>query len=332
MPEKDQSDTNTPPPPMIKTAFTGLIMGIAMLIPGVSGGTMILAMGLYTDFIDAVADLTAFRFNKRRTVFLAIIAAFALVSIKGLAGIILFLLFHHGAAMYALFIGMTLGGAPLLARSIGRLSGAAGTAIAAGIALMILIVLARDHAAVPDGTITDLVAGFVAATTMVLPGISGSYMLLILGQYDRVVGSVRDLDFGIIIPVGIGAVAGVVLLAHVLKLLLHRRRVVTLGFLLGMLLGSIIGLWPFGRTPSEKAMQGRSTPELIRFAERQGIEGFENLQDEALASHIARNWSHRTISDYAPATVAIAAAALIAGFALTHNLAKRGPVVTSDPS
>ena len=98
----------------VRAGIAGLLMGIANLIPGVSGGTMILAMGLYEEFIDSIADLTALRFSRRRIVFLGIIGLSAAGAILGLAGVILYLLFHHTIAMFALFIGLTLGGAPLL--------------------------------------------------------------------------------------------------------------------------------------------------------------------------------------------------------------------------
>ena len=216
----------------LRTAVAGVLMGVANLIPGVSGGTMILAVGLYGEFIDSVAEITALRFSVRRVVFLGVLGVFVAMTIKGLAGVVLYLLFHHAIAMYSLFIGMTLGGVPLLMRSLQRPGVGGGVAVSAGVLLMILIALGRQYASVPQNTVVDVVAGVVAATTMVLPGISGSYMLLIMGQYDRVVGAVDRLDFSIIVPVGIGAVAGIVVLSNALKYLLHHYQRVTLCFLL----------------------------------------------------------------------------------------------------
>ena len=313
------------PPSIAKTAIGGVLMGIANLIPGVSGGTMVLAVGLYNEFIDAVADLTAFRFSRRRIVFLGVLGGCAAVSIKGLAPVILYLLFHYDSAMYALFIGMTLGGAPILARSLGRISLSNIVAVACGLAVMVAVVLARDRAAVPQSTAVDVLAGLVAATTMVLPGISGSYMLLIMDQYERIVAAVRDLNFAIIVPVGIGAVAGVVLLSNILKLLLHRFERATIGFLLGMLLGSVIGLWPFGRIPSDDALNDRSPTELMQFAERRGIDVPQDLSPDALAGHILEHWSaDGTLDPYAPMTVGFAALAACAGFIATYSMSRKG--------
>jgi len=319
-----QEPPATPAPPIVKTAIAGVLMGMANLIPGVSGGTMVLAVGLYNEFIDAVADVTAFRFSRRRIVFLAVLGGFAAGSIYSLSSVILYLLFHYDSIMYALFIGMTLGGAPMLLRSLGRLSTVAVVSVAAGLAVMIAVALVRESAAVPQNTVVDVVAGMVAAITMVLPGISGSYMLLIMNQYERVVGAVDDLNLAIIIPVGIGAVAGVVLLSNALKLLLHRYERPTIGVLLGLLLGSVIGLWPFGRVPSEDAMNRRPAAELIQFAARRGIDVPAGLAPDQLVPYIRERWTtNRDINPYAPSTVGFAALSTCVGFLATCRLSRK---------
>jgi len=105
----------------------------------------------------------------------------------------------------------------------------------------------------PHTWIVFLVIGAAAASSMILPGISGSYILLIFGLYDVVVGSVRpaalredwQASLAILVPVGVGVVLGIGLLSNVLKLLLHRFERGTHCVLLGLLLGSVLGLWPF---------------------------------------------------------------------------------------
>ena len=370
LPRDDHAPT-TAPPPILKTGAGGLMMGLANLIPGVSGGTMILAMGLYTEFIDSVADMTAFRFSRRRLAFLTILGGGAVASIAGLAPVILYSLFHFDTVMYALFIGLTLGGAPALLRSL-RLANAGvgcpipsasggltqtlgspahqsapapergqGTlpgwgipaaATASGVGLMILIVLAKEQVALPRHTLMDLVSGVVAAVTMVLPGISGSYVLLIMGQYDRVVGSVKDLDFSIIVPVGVGVVVGVASLSNALKYLLHRWVRPTIGFLLGLLLGSVIGLWPFGIKPTIDAMTARNTAELARFAERKGLYVDDTMPHDALVTYIAAHWPDRSkVNDYAPFAVGSALMMMVAGFGVTSTLSKGCHSLTGNP-
>lgn len=310
----------------VRIAFGGVLMGIANLIPGVSGGTMILALGLYERFIEAVADLSAFRFSLRNIVFLLVLGFSAAASIILLSSVILYLLFRYSALMFALFIGLTLGGAPLLVRMIGRFRPSAIIAAIAGFAIMAVVAVVKEGASMPRNTVMDVVAGVVGATTMVLPGISGSYMLLIMDQYDRVIGAIADLKHGqfaslkIIIPVGIGVVIGVVGLSNLLKWLLRRWESATLGFLLGLLLGSVLGLWPFGRAPTEKILSSRTDVELVAFAHRHGIELDTEPTAPAPADQIRNRWQHRTVSDYPPKQIAGAVIMLVAGFACTLAL------------
>jgi len=276
----------------VRTVVAGLLMGTANLIPGVSGGTMVLALGVYEEFIGAVADISALRFSLRRVIFLGLLGASAAGAIVGLSSLILYLLFAYPAAMFALFIGLTLGGTPTLLRLIGRLSPAVVVAAGLGIAVMAGVALFRTGAELPRNMPMDFVSGLVGSTTMVLPGISGSYMLLILNQYDRVLGAVDDLRMGqwaslrIIIPVGIGAVLGIVGLSNLLKLLLRRYEKITIGFLLGLLLGSVLGLWPFNRPPTEKILAKRSATQLQAYARDIGMRGADGLTGSSLIEHI----------------------------------------------
>jgi putative membrane protein len=323
-------------PGLLRTAAAGVLMGIANLIPGVSGGTMILAMGVYEEFIDSVADVTALRFSWRRVVFLLVIGGCAAGAILLLAGVILYLLFRHASAMYALFIGLTLGGAPLLSRMLRPIRADVVAAMVVGLALMLGVTLLKEGGGLPHNLGMDFVNGVVGSTTMVLPGISGSYMLLVMDQYERVVGAVDDLkgglwpvnggllgaSLGILIPVGIGAVLGIVGLSNLLKYLLHRHHRVTVGVLLGILLGSVLGLWPFGRTPSERALERRPAGELREFATNWQIAGIEQVADAELAAHIRASWETRGRRGYSAAEVAAAIGLAVVGFAGTYSVSR----------
>jgi putative membrane protein len=284
---------------------------------------MVLAMGFYQEFIDSVADVTALRLSPRRLAFLGLLGGAALLAIVGLAGVILYLLFHFPIAMYAAFIGLTLGGAPTLLRALRPLRTGVFVAVVAGIALMVGVLLLKQGAGFPHNAAMDVFAGLVGATTMVLPGVSGSYMLLVMDQYERVIGAVKDLDFAIILPVGVGAVLGVVGLAHLLKLLLRRWPRPTLGVLLGILLGSVIGLWPFGKPPKLDALERRSVPELHAFAARWAIP-LTDVPNEALAVTLVERWKARGVSGYEAATIGRAIVLAIAGFAVTYWLGRTG--------
>jgi putative membrane protein len=325
----------------IRAAVTGVLMGIANLIPGVSGGTMILAMGLYEEFIDSVADITALRFTWRRVVFLGIVGGLAGSAIVGLAGVILYLLFHHTAAMFALFIGLTLGGAPLLFKSLRPVRTDAVVAVLAGLGLMVGVFLLKGGRGFPHNAGMDLVSGVVGSTTMVLPGISGSYMLLVMDQYDRVIGSVRDLKDGVeagdmqllkaslsvVVPFGAGALLGIVILSNVLKLLLRRFHRPTVGVLLGVLLGSVIGLWPFTQSVGQKALEARSFEELLNYARAHGVPGVEKIDDKTeLIARITDPavWARRTEPAISARVAATALMMVLAGFAGTFVLSRTG--------
>lgn len=263
-----------PPPSIPRTVVAGILMGLANLVPGVSGGTMILVSGLYDEFITAIADVTRFRLTRRNVAFLGLVGAGAVVAIGALAGTLSQTVTLHRSAMYALFIGLTLGGAPLLTRMIGRASAPAVVGAVMGLGLMMVIAmtsaerpdsnavkeaLARGEFVVEANYSRDLLAGALGMSAMVLPGISGAYMLLILHRYETILASISlakryalsggEGDAGVflavIVPTGIGAIMSLVLLSNILKWLLHHHQQPTLGFLLGILFGSVVGIWPF---------------------------------------------------------------------------------------
>lgn len=249
-------------------------MGLANLVPGVSGGTMIVLMGLYDEFIGALADVTRLKLTRRNLTFLVLVGGMAATTIVCLAKSVGLLVSDHRSAMYALFVGMTLGGTPILTRMLGKWSRRSLTGLAIGMAIMMAIVFTKSEpperetirTAIAEGRFViapnyalDVSAGAVGMSAMILPGVSGAYMLLILGRYEVILaaigaaksfafasGSVGDLGFlHILIPTACGAVLGVVVLSNLLKWMLRRHRDLMLGTLVGILLGSVVGIWPF---------------------------------------------------------------------------------------
>jgi len=250
-------------------------MGMANLVPGISGGTMILVMGLYDEFVTSVANIVRLKWTKRNVSFMAVIVASAGVSIVTLAGVLGRAGTLHQSAMFSLFIGLTLGGVPALMRMLKKVSPAAVTGVALGLTVMIVIAMTRSEtpdrsairAAVAAGEFVvepaytrDVAAGVLGIAAMILPGISGAYMLLILGRYESILaaialakryalslGSEGDLPviLRVIVPTALGAIVSLVLFSNLLKWLLHRHEQASVGALLGILLGSVIGIWPF---------------------------------------------------------------------------------------
>lgn len=287
----------------------GALMGLANLVPGISGGTMILAVGLYDRFIGAVAEVTRFRFRRDTVVFLGTMAVGLVAAVLVLSGVAVRLVAEHRGAMYALFIGMTLGGAPDLWKEARPMRLSVAVSIAAGLGVMTAFALGSGEAALEPTPITLLLVGAAAASSMILPGISGSYVLLILGLYDTVVGAISFSELrespseslSIVGPVIVGAGLGVALLSNVLRSLLRKHSAVTHGALLGLLLGSVIGLYPF-QEPVHPELANRSTRKAIEAVVLDGessvdvAEGVPGLTPVELDRY-AEEWRGRSKGD-----------------------------------
>jgi len=260
----------------------GTLMGLANLVPGISGGTMLLAAGVYPNFINAIADVTRLQFKPRPLMVLATIGGAAVLAIGLLAGATRELVIEQRPLMYSFFIGLTLGGLPLVWRLARPATpGVWGGAIAA-FALMVVMALGAQGNDAQAASLPLLVlSGLAGASAMILPGISGGYLLLLLGQYEPILGAIDELKEGLIgaagldlarvlasmevvVPVGIGVVLGVVGVSNGLRWLLEHFAKPTLGALLGLLLGAVIGLYPFQHPVPPEAgfeMHGLVVPE-----------------------------------------------------------------------
>ena len=245
-----------------RSAAGGVLMGLANLVPGISGGTMLLAAGVYPSFISSIAEITTGRFKARSMLVLGVIAGSAGLAILLLAGAMKTLVVEQRWIMYSLFIGLTLGGVPLVWRLARPATPALGLGAVAAFAVMVIMSLGETASADDTANTALLVlSGLAGASAMILPGISGGYLLLLLGQYEPILGAIDGLKdvlvsggfdvaalagpFEILAPVGVGVVVGIVGVANLLRWLLDRMEKPTLGMLLGLLLGSVVGLYPF---------------------------------------------------------------------------------------
>jgi len=241
----------------------GTLMGLANLVPGISGGTMLLAAGVYPTFIESIADLTRGRISRWPLLVLGTIGGAAVLAIGLLAGPTRDLVVEQRALMYSFFIGLTLGGLPLVWRLARPATAGVWAGAAGAFALMVVMAFEAGGGDASAGSTTLLVlSGLAGASAMILPGISGGYLLLLLGQYVPILSAIDDvkegligaggLDLGlvlgamrVVIPVGVGVLIGIVGVSNALRWLLDRYEKPTLGALLGLLLGAVIGLYPF---------------------------------------------------------------------------------------
>jgi putative membrane protein len=225
---------------------------------------MLLAAGVYPRFIQALADLSALRFRKSSFSVLGLVVLAAMAAIILGAGPIKDAVVGHRWAMYSLFIGLTLGGVPVLWQMARPASNAFWLATLLGLlAMAALAWLQMDgtsSGANREGMAMMFVAGVAGASAMILPGVSGGYLLLVLGVYvpvlsaiDALKVAVRSGDYesasdpvmAVVLPLGIGVVIGVLVISNLIKLVLERYEQPTLGVLMGLLVGAVFGLWPF---------------------------------------------------------------------------------------
>ena len=236
-------------------AFSGLTMGAADVVPGVSGGTMAFIMGIYEELVDALKSfnwrllvlLLRLRFRDAVAAipwrFLVVLGAGIAAAVLALAGPIGWLLDHQPVPLFAFFLGLVLGSIVTVAAGLrwsvtlvlSVLSGAGAAYWLVGLVPM----------AMPHDALTLFLSGAVAITAMILPGISGSFILLILGQYEVAIDAVRDRDFLALLPLASGAVCGILAFVRVLSWLLRRHHQITIALLIGFMAGSLRKIWPF---------------------------------------------------------------------------------------
>jgi putative membrane protein len=241
---------------LIQLACIGLILGIATVIPGVSVGTIAVVFNVYDRLIAVITP------NVKK-----ILAAWKFwlpLVLGGIAGIILFskvvtLLFtNHPVPTYWFFMGIIAGSIPMVYRRILQ-SGSAlpsfPTIVCAilAFALMMAMAILRPTGEAELHTVLTLplfgllvAGGALAAAAMIIPGVSGSFLLLVIGQYRTIVQAVSDFNASLIMPVALGAILGLLIGAAFIRFLLTKAPRETYGAVLGLVAGSIIVLYPGG--------------------------------------------------------------------------------------
>ena len=239
-------------------AGKGFCMGTADIVPGVSGGTMALILGIYPQLLGAIraVDLALFRLIGRGRLAAAarhVDALFLLSLGVGIAGALVFftrvvglpqLIAAHPQPVYSVFFGLILMSLCVLLRQVADWRFRDAAWILAGALAGLALALAVPVDA-PQGARFLFASGAAAACAMILPGVSGAFVLLILNQYSRVLEAVAQLDLSVLAPLAFGAVCGLVLGSRVLVWCLHRFRRPTMLLMSGIVLGSLYAIWPF---------------------------------------------------------------------------------------
>jgi len=237
--------------------LTGVAMGVANVIPGVSGGTVAFITGIFERLVNALKsfDLTAIRMlfklqakELSRHVDLPFLASVGLgvaVDVLTLARLLKFLFANYETYVWAYFFGLILASIWLVGKTVKRWTAVPLAALFVGCAIAIAIALLKP-AAENDDPLYLVLCGVVAMASMIIPGISGSFVLLLMGNYKLImIEAVTGLNFKILVPVGIGAVFGLVTLSHLLAWIFKRWHDAAVSLMTGFVAGSLLIIWPW---------------------------------------------------------------------------------------
>jgi len=243
----------------MKNAFLlyakGVAMGAADVVPGVSGGTVAFITGIYDELLssigavpNAIAVLLKGRIAEAwriaNATFLLTLFAGILTSVFSLAKLITYLLEAHPIPVWSFFFGLILVSVHLVSKEIKHRSLSRLAALCLGVGFAYWITVAAPMQWSTSST-SLFFAGAIAICAMILPGISGSFVLVLLGLYPVILGAVKALDLGVMVIFAAGCLVGLLSFARLLSWVLHRWSDLTLAFLTGLMLGSLNKVWPW---------------------------------------------------------------------------------------
>lgn len=234
-------------------------MGAADVVPGVSGGTIAFISGIYDELLDSLRRWTpaalgiwyregfAAFWKHTNGSFLLTVFGGVLLSIFSLANVVSYALEYHPLLVWGFFFGLVVASVIYIGRGLAlrRPQVWAGLAVGTAVALAISF---GEPMQLPDEWWMVFLAGSIAICAMILPGVSGSFLLLLMGMYPVFIQAVADLNWLILGCFLAGCVTGLLLFSHFLSWLLHRFREQTLAVLTGFLIGSLNIIWPWKHT------------------------------------------------------------------------------------
>ena len=244
----------------IKLFFKGVFMGIADAIPGVSGGTIALLLGIYEELISTISGLnfsliTKLKNNGFKSFWESLNGNFLITLVLGIViSLILFvkisanLLSSHPLYVWSFFLGLILATVYVIYKLIESWN--LVNIISTLLMIVFSIILTSDSLNISDDTnlFYILICGIIASSAMILPGISGSLILVILGVYKILVEALDNLDIKIITSFIVGAVIGVISFSKILKWLFKNYKSLAYSIMLGLVIGSIEKIWPWNKS------------------------------------------------------------------------------------
>lgn len=252
----------------------GIAMGAADVVPGVSGGTIAFITGIYTELLDSIKSINL---NALRTLFkqgpkaawqaingtfLLVLGSGVLLALLSLAKVLHHLLLTQSELLWSFFFGLIIASSWHIGKEIQgwnfrkALTLLVGIVIAAGISL-------ASPSSVEATPLILFAAGSIAICAMILPGISGSFILLLMGLYEPILAALKALDLGVMALFAAGAGIGLLLFSRILSWCLHHYKDVMFALLTGFMLGSLAKVWPWKETISTRInSKGEEVPFL----------------------------------------------------------------------
>ncbi len=241
-------------------SLKGMAMGAADVVPGVSGGTIAFISGIYEELLSSIsavnwATLKLLKTNGIKAAWKAINGNFLLalvigifISILSLAKLISWLLENHTILVWSFFFGLVLASILYIGKQITTWSSIAIFGLLVGAVVAYYITTLQPLISENSSPIFLFLAGSLAICAMILPGISGAFILVLLGAYKPVLDAIHNRDFKLIAIIAFGAIVGLLSFSKVLKWLFNNYRNYTLAVLTGFILGSLNKIWPWKET------------------------------------------------------------------------------------
>jgi putative membrane protein len=239
----------------------GIAMGSADVVPGVSGGTIAFITGIYTELLDSIksvnisALVTLYKQGPKAAwqaingTFLLVLLLGILSAILTLAKVIHYLLDQHTILLWSFFFGLILASSLHMGRQIKQWNKGTFAALIMG-ALIAGSISIASPSSIDANYLNIFFAGSIAICAMILPGISGSFILLLMGLYAPVLAAVKGMQLDIMSIFALGAVIGLMLFSRLLSWLLHHYQDLMFSLLTGFMLGALLKVWPWKETIS----------------------------------------------------------------------------------
>lgn len=244
----------------IVIGLKGMAMGAADVVPGVSGGTIAFISGIYEELLSSISNvnLSLLQTLKKEGFkaawkqlngnFLLSLFVGVFVSVVTLAKAIKWLLEHQPILLWSFFFGLVLASIIYIAKQITKWNVISLIVLVLGAALAYYITTLNPLVSENSSPLFMFLAGAIAICAMILPGISGAFILVLLGAYKPILAAVNDRDFKIIALVGAGAIVGLLTFSRILKWLFANYKNYTLAVLTGFIIGSLNKIWPWKET------------------------------------------------------------------------------------